>query len=62
MSDLETKEGKDKRNQINGMNICFKDKTQNVVIILKVRKKRIRKQRYFSISSPTMKCNSVKQK
>lgn len=32
MSDLETKEGKDKRNQINGMNICFKDKTQNVVI------------------------------
>lgn len=32
MSDLVTKEGKDKRNQINGMNICFKDKTQNVVI------------------------------
>ena len=39
MSDLETKEGKDKRNQINGKNICFKDKTQNVVINFLLRSK-----------------------
>lgn len=39
MSDLETK-GRQDRNQINGKNICFKDKTQNVVINNSQRRKK----------------------
>lgn len=58
------KRTKDKRNRRNEQNICFKGKTHNVAINNSQLKRRkiIRKQELYSISTLTMPCNSVKQK